>query len=90
MAIGGVCRSFLVVFGLTRLKKIKKNSGASGLAFLSVTPGLVFVIFVFRLPQQGELRCRGLRDTRSPNPLSFLLGQHGNTPVWRLEERPPH
>ena len=73
----------------TKKKSKKKSGGASGLASLSVTPGLIFVTFFFRLRQQREFRCRGLRDTRSPNPLSFLLAQHGNTPVWRLEERPP-
>ena len=89
-AFGGVCRWPLVVFGSTGPKKIHFFfPGASGLVFLSLTSGLVFLTFFFRLVRQQELRCRDLRDTRSPNPLSFLWDQHGNTPVWRLEERPP-
>ena len=91
-AFGGVCRWPLVVC-CVRVDWTKKKSkfvfpGASGLVFLSLTSGLVFLIFFFRLFRQQELRYRDLRDTRSPNPLSFLSEQHGNTPVWRLEERP--
>ena len=79
--------------GCVRVDWTKKKSiffpGASGLVFLSLTSGLVFLTFFFRLLRQKELRCRDLRDTRSPNPRSFLSEQHGNTSVWRLEERPP-
>ena len=88
-AFGGVCRWPLVVFGSTRPKKNqKKSGGASGLASLSGTSGLIFVTFLFRLGQQRELRCRGLRDTRSPNPLSFLLTHHGNVPNGRRQFLP--
>ena len=69
-------------------KKSKKFGGASGLASLSVTAGLVFVTFFSRLGQQRELRYRDLRDTRSPNPLSFLLPQHGNVPNGRRQFLP--
>ena len=66
-------------------KKILARLGWFSVA--DVRPG--FLNFFFRLRQQRELRCRDLRDMRSPNPLSFLLPQHGNTPVWRLEEATP-
>ena len=69
VSVGG----FWLCSGRLDQKKSKKKSGAyPGLAFLSVTSGLVFVTFLFRLGLQRELRCRDLRDTRSPNPLSFL------------------
>jgi len=69
-------------------KKIKKNPGASGLVFLSLTSGLVFLTFLFWLGPQRELRCRDLRDTRSPNPLFFLWTQHGNAPNGRRQFPP--
>ena len=74
--------------GCNRVDSTPKNqqqkSGASGLAFLSVTSGLVFVSFLFRLGPQRELRCRDLRDTRSPNPLSFFVD-----PTQERPERAP-
>ena len=88
-AFGGVCRWPLVVFGSTRPKtNQKKIPGASGLVFLSLTSGLVFLTFLFWLGPQRELRCRDLRDTRSPNPLSFLWSQHGNAPNGRRQFLP--
>ena len=59
-----------------------------GAGFLSVTSGLVFVTFYISRYNSRSLARRALRDTRSPNPLSFFVVSRFNVPNERHQFLP--
>ena len=85
MAIGGVCRWLLVVFGSTRPKQNpKKKSGASGLAFLSVTSHLILgnALCWGAATKGGVVSCS--TSNKDPKSTLFFVA----APQLRLERQP--